>query len=241
MNLLQVSDIGEVALLGHFLLEELAVVDHRIERRAEFMTHIGQKGVFSARRGFESGAGQGFRGIQRGLADSQAGLGVCRGLCSTACRGFSGIEDGVLQRGANAGQKGVEDLLRLTTQDKRCRAMACQDSKELVLEEDGQAEETAPATLPPAVKRDEAGLAIEVWDVEELTVSRHPPDGVLFQTVVGGGASWPAVVLQNAPAWSRPATSSTRHNDAAWARMSVAAPRAVSCKTASNSSAVGRH
>src|SRR5262245_17532977 len=65
----KVGAIVEVAVLGHLFLEQLAVIDNGVERCAELMTYIGEKGVFGPRRRFDSSPCHGFRSVQRGMTD----------------------------------------------------------------------------------------------------------------------------------------------------------------------------
>ena len=50
-DLLQVGDVREVPLVGHLLLQHLAVADDRVERRTEFMAHARQELALRGIRG----------------------------------------------------------------------------------------------------------------------------------------------------------------------------------------------
>ena len=50
LNLLQVADVRYFFRILHFLFEHFAVADDGIERRPQFMTHVGEEGALGAVR-----------------------------------------------------------------------------------------------------------------------------------------------------------------------------------------------
>src|SRR5215510_14426362 len=87
----------------------------------------------------------------------------------------------MLERYGNTGEKGMKNTMLLCAQDKWLHAMAGQHSKQRVIKEDGEPQETAPAVLLPEVKCDETSVVSEVGHVQGLPMPRHPADGVLVK------------------------------------------------------------
>ena len=87
----------------------------------------------------------------------------------------------MLERYGNTGEKGMKNTMLLCAQDKWLHALAGQHSKQRIIKEDGEPQETASAVLLPEVKCDETTVVSEVGYVQGLPMPRHPADGVLVK------------------------------------------------------------
>ena len=95
--------------------------------------------------------------------------------------GGLGIEAGVADGHRRLRDEAFEQLALVGAEPERRPPAQRQDAQELVLENDGNAEEAREAVLPPPRLGEQPAIAHDVRNGQGLALHRHHPDGALTE------------------------------------------------------------